>query len=308
MNDLDWNTLLEYFLLLAAAYALTLPIGWDQEREHGAAGIRVFPFLSVGSCAYILLAYEVFPEQTAESHARMLVGLMSGIGFLSGGAILKDKSGNNARGIATAASMWVTGTVGAAVGLREFNLAILISIFVFLTHKLLRPIKPLAKGQQKASEHESSERNSDDGVQGAGREAPRSPTTAQEVVHNPFAGVDVAERMQRGTSLADAKISEAASEAFQTTPREGSRASVMGVLVAYKDIAVQGLAHRVGIIRDEKESEYLVDLGPAEPLNNLALARGMYLMVHGVVTMLGARQGLRATQVAFNGGVIDIPG
>lgn len=306
MNDLDWNALLEYFLLLAAAYALTLPIGWDQEREHGAAGIRVFPFLGVGSCAYILLAYEVIPEQTAESHARMLVGLMSGIGFLSGGAILKDKSGNNARGIATAASMWVTATVGAAVGLREFNLAILISVIVFLTHKLLRPMKPFAKGQHKGVDNDHGEENDfEDDTPDTGRARRRSSATARDS-HNLFAGVDVAERTHRSANLAESKATEVASEAIKATPPEGTRASIMGILVAYKDIAVKGLTHRVGIIRDEKESEYLVDLGPAEHLNNLALARGMYLMVHGVVAMLGARQGLRATQVVFNGGVIDI--
>lgn len=73
-----------------------------------------------------------------------------------------------------------------------------------------------------------------------------------------------------------------------------------------KDITVQGLPHRVGVIRDEKDAEYIVDLGPAEQLKNLTLTRGMYMMVQGWVSLIGNRQGLRATQVRYNGGVIDI--
>lgn len=304
MNFLDLDVMLEYFLLLAVAYILTLPIGWDQEREHGAAGIRVFPFLGVGSCAYILLAYEIIPEQTAESHARMLVGLMSGIGFLAGGAILKDKSGNNARGIATAASMWVTATVGAAVGLREFNLALLLSTIIFLTHKLLRPIKALARGERHASTAGASEVNEMDAQPGESAQPQRS-LTAHDA-RNPFAGVHFPEQTPATAGQADDKGLVGSPMPPKTSPSEETPASIMGILIAYKDIPVQGLTHRVGLIRDEKEAEYLIDLGPAERLNNLALARGMYVMVQGVVTMLGTRHGLRATQVMFNGGVVEI--
>lgn len=298
MDAVDWKQLLEYFLLLVAAYVLTLPIGWDQEREHGAAGIRVFPFLGVGSCAYILLSYQV-PEQTAESHARMLVGLMSGIGFLSGGAILKDKSGSSARGIATAASMWVTATVGAAVGLYQFNLAILVSAIVFLTHKLLRPMKKLAQGEHQAAGDESDDhpvRKNDRGAQDA-------PSTAYGT-HDFFSAEPFLPPTGSDPAKPNAKETDPGRSSAAATA--GAPASIMGVLVAYKDITVQGLPHRVGVIRDEKDAEYIVDLGPAEQLKNLTLTRGMYMMVQGWVSLIGNRQGLRATQVRYNGGVIDI--
>ena len=64
---------------------------------------------------------------------------MTGMGFIGGGAILKE--GGSVRGTATAASLWSTGATGAAVGLGAYDVAVVVSLFTFLTLWLLVPFK-----------------------------------------------------------------------------------------------------------------------------------------------------------------------
>jgi len=66
-------------------------------------------------------------------------GLITGVGFIGGGAILKH--GNTVQGTATAASLWATGAIGTTVGLGSFDVAIAITVLTFLTLKLLPLIK-----------------------------------------------------------------------------------------------------------------------------------------------------------------------
>jgi putative Mg2+ transporter-C (MgtC) family protein len=75
----------------------------------------------------------------AEATARVVEGIIGGIGFIGGGAILKDN--RSVRGTATAASLWATGAVGLAVGLGATDVAIMISVFTFATLRFLAPLK-----------------------------------------------------------------------------------------------------------------------------------------------------------------------
>lgn len=123
---------------LLVAYALALPIGWDQEREALSAGLRTFPLVAGASCGLVLVAVALFgPRATA--HARVLEGLITGIGFIGGGAILKG--GDQVRGTATAASVWTTGVVGAAVGFGLYDIAVVLAVLKFLTLRVLRGVK-----------------------------------------------------------------------------------------------------------------------------------------------------------------------
>ena len=69
----------------------------------------------------------------------MLQGLITGIGFIGGGAILRDKDG--VTGTATAASVWSIGIVGAAVGLGEIHIAVILTAINWLTFQALTPWK-----------------------------------------------------------------------------------------------------------------------------------------------------------------------
>jgi putative Mg2+ transporter-C (MgtC) family protein len=131
-----------HLIALAVAYILALPIGWNREKEERSAGLRTFPLVALATCG-IVQATEHILEGHPEGTARIIEGLMTGMGFIGGGAILKTE--NSVRGTATAASLWATGATGAAVGLGSYDVAVVISLFTFLTLWLLAPFKQEAK-------------------------------------------------------------------------------------------------------------------------------------------------------------------
>jgi putative Mg2+ transporter-C (MgtC) family protein len=122
---IPWSDLAENCGKILAAFALALPLGWERQKDERSVGLRTFPLVAVASCGYVLLAGKAFANNAAE-HSRVLQGLMTGIGFVGGGAILK--TGATVRGTATAASIWNTGAVGAAVALGFYEIAIILSL------------------------------------------------------------------------------------------------------------------------------------------------------------------------------------
>ncbi len=127
-----------HLVALGAAYALALPIAWDREKEDRSAGLRTFPLVAVAACGF-LQAAESMLVNSPEGIARIVEGVITGIGFIGGGAILK--TGASVRGTATAASLWATGAVGAAVALGSYDVAIAIAAMTFLTLKFVTPFK-----------------------------------------------------------------------------------------------------------------------------------------------------------------------
>ncbi len=127
---------------LLIAYALAFPIGWDREREERSAGIRTFPIVAVGSCGLAMVGTSI-AGASPDSYARILQGLVTGIGFIGGGSIMKDRGG--VRGTATAASVFNIGIVGAAVGFGMYHIAATLSLVNYLTLKFLLPFKNEAR-------------------------------------------------------------------------------------------------------------------------------------------------------------------
>lgn len=132
--SLSWTLLLDNGLHLLVAFTLALPIAWEREVETRIMGLRTLPLVAVACCAFILVGTELIGDDSG-GHARLLSGLVAGIGFIGGGAILKD--GRRVRGTATAASLLLTGVLGAAVGYGLFEIAILISAITLATLLLL---------------------------------------------------------------------------------------------------------------------------------------------------------------------------
>lgn len=139
-----WNTAdaLSHLVALAVAYALALPIGWNREQEERSAGVRTFPLVAMAACGFVMIAIEVLGIGS-DGQARILEGLMTGIGFIGGGAILKQ--GDRATGTATAASLWATGAIGAAVGYGQLDIAVILSVVTFLSLTLLASLRKVAE-------------------------------------------------------------------------------------------------------------------------------------------------------------------
>lgn len=135
----DPFALLPHLIALAVAYALALPIGWNREVEERSAGLRTFPLVALASCGFVQ-AVEALTADDAAAMARVLEGVIAGIGFLGGGAILQQR--RSVKGTATAASLWVTGAIGVAAGLGSYDVAVVLATFTMATLWIMPPLKP----------------------------------------------------------------------------------------------------------------------------------------------------------------------
>ena len=80
--------------------------------------------------------------------ARIVEGLITGMGFIGGGAILRRE--DSVKGTATAASLWITGAIGVAVGLGSYDVAVMLSLGTVITLWLLPPLKRLTDDKNEA--------------------------------------------------------------------------------------------------------------------------------------------------------------
>ena len=133
--------LLPHLVALAIAYGLAFPIGWNREKEERSAGLRTFPLVAVATCGFIQAA-ESMTAHSPEAMARIVEGLITGMGFIGGGAILRLK--DSVKGTATAASLWVTGAIGTSAGLGSYDVAVMLTLVTVVTLWLLPPFKRLA--------------------------------------------------------------------------------------------------------------------------------------------------------------------
>lgn len=136
LMDLGTSNVWETAGKMALSYVFSLPAGWQGEREGGILGIRTFPIVAVASCGYMLIAVQ---GAGGTGDLRALQGLMTGIGFVGGGAILHE--GMTVHGTAAAASIWSTGAVGAAVAFGRLDVALVLAVLNFVTLRALLPLK-----------------------------------------------------------------------------------------------------------------------------------------------------------------------
>ena len=129
---------LSHLFDLVLAYVLALPIGWERERAERSAGIRTFPLVGIASCSFILSTESLLVGHP-EARARIIEGVITGMGFIGGGAILK--TGGAVRGTATAASLWATGAIGIACANNAYDVAVIISLVTLITLRTFEPLK-----------------------------------------------------------------------------------------------------------------------------------------------------------------------
>jgi putative Mg2+ transporter-C (MgtC) family protein len=135
--SLEWRQAIVDFCRVCLAFALAMPVAWERFKSDRNLGLRTFPIVAMASCGFVLVAKPA-AETNPEVLARILQGLLSGIGFIGGGAILKR--GSNVKGLATAASIWCTGAIGAAVAYEREEIALVLSLITFLTLRCLTPV------------------------------------------------------------------------------------------------------------------------------------------------------------------------
>ena len=132
--------MLPHVVALLVAYVLAIPIGWNREKEERSAGLRTFPLVAVATCGFVQ-SCETFIVGEPEAMARIMEGIITGMGFIGGGAILRQQ--DSVKGTATAASLWVTGAIGASVGLGSYDVAVVLTLVTIGTLWIMSPLKRL---------------------------------------------------------------------------------------------------------------------------------------------------------------------
>jgi putative Mg2+ transporter-C (MgtC) family protein len=124
----------EILLRVLLAFLLSSVIGMEREFGNQAAGLRTHILVCVGSTLVMLVSFhlfEIYGGQTSMDPARLGAQVISGIGFLGVGTIMKE--GASIRGLTTAAGLWVVACIGLAVGAGFYLGAIVVTVVIVLT-------------------------------------------------------------------------------------------------------------------------------------------------------------------------------
>lgn len=149
----DWGIVISNLVLLGIAFTLALPVAFDREKSSRSAGLRTYPLVALATCGLMLIGIRVI--ESNEASTRVLQGIITGMGFIGGGAILKGKA--NVTGLATASSLWATGAMGIAVAWQRFEIALVLSVMMLLTLAVGTEAKKYFDDTDGEIEHEAKE-------------------------------------------------------------------------------------------------------------------------------------------------------
>jgi putative Mg2+ transporter-C (MgtC) family protein len=138
---MEWTTIV---IRLAVSIIIGGLIGLERELEHKPAGLRTIILVCLGSTIFMLVGFEL--GLAGSELGRIVAGVVTGIGFLGAGAIIRARG--EVYGLTTAATIWLASGLGLAIGAGYFTLAIIAAIFVLVVLRLLGIVeKALSKKQ-----------------------------------------------------------------------------------------------------------------------------------------------------------------
>lgn len=150
--DATQATLITLRLLISAALGGLL--GYEREMKGKAAGLRTHMLVALGATLFILI-----PQQTGASTtdlARVLQGLITGVGFLGAGTIIMGNQPKEVKGLTTAAGIWLTAAIGVAVGIGREATAVLSTLLALAILSLVPMVERFfeSRGKKNGSEPE----------------------------------------------------------------------------------------------------------------------------------------------------------
>lgn len=122
----------DIILKILLAIVLSSIVGIERQARHKIAGLRTHILVGVGSALIVLTSlhlFDIYRGVTIVDPTRMIAGIVTGIGFLCAGTIIK--AGDNVKGLTTAATLWIVSGIGIAVGAGHYNAAIICTVAVF---------------------------------------------------------------------------------------------------------------------------------------------------------------------------------
>jgi putative Mg2+ transporter-C (MgtC) family protein len=141
---LDPEQLTRVVLRMGVALLLGAAIGWERERRDADAGLRTHMLVALGAALFVLVPAEA--GMTPEDLSRVVQGIVSGIGFLGAGAVLKSSDEGRIHGLTTAATVWATAAIGIAAGLGREATAVLATVLVLVVLAALRRLGQRIQG------------------------------------------------------------------------------------------------------------------------------------------------------------------
>jgi len=137
-------TEIDFVIRLCLAFAAGGIIGIERSSRRQVAGLRTHILIAVGSCCLMLLSIWLPQQLSTGDPGRIAAQVVSGMGFLGAGAIIR--LGSNIRGLTTAASLWLTAAVGLTIGAGMFIVALTTVVLAIITlmvlHRLERKLFP----------------------------------------------------------------------------------------------------------------------------------------------------------------------
>ncbi|MBU3614976.1 MgtC/SapB family protein [Polynucleobacter sp. Latsch14-2] len=138
-----WELYYNIAIRLALALLVGSVLGLNRWLHHKSAGIRTHSLVAIGSATAVMLISD-FVKDDAQSVSRVLQGLITGLGFLGAGVIIRERSSQRIHGLTTAASIWSCALIGAAFGAGQFVLGGLALGAILLTLLIGGPLEQLA--------------------------------------------------------------------------------------------------------------------------------------------------------------------
>jgi putative Mg2+ transporter-C (MgtC) family protein len=126
----DARQLVHVLIRLIAATLLGAVVGFQREKAGKPAGLRTHMLVTLGTAVFVLACSGV--GMSSDGLSRVIQGIVTGIGFIGAGSILKLNEERDIQGLTTAAGVWMTAAVGVAVGLGSLGVALLSTFFTLV--------------------------------------------------------------------------------------------------------------------------------------------------------------------------------
>jgi putative Mg2+ transporter-C (MgtC) family protein len=117
----DTRQMAQFLIRIFAATVLGAIVGFERERAGKPAGLRTHTLVCLGTAVFVLACGSV--GMSSDGLSRVIQGIVTGIGFIGAGSILKLSEERDIRGLTTAAGIWMTAAIGVSVGLGSLGVA-----------------------------------------------------------------------------------------------------------------------------------------------------------------------------------------
>ncbi len=144
---------MQVIIRLLLSVVLASFIGMERQLHRRNAGLRTHILVSLGSCLIMLTSlylFDIYSSKVPLDPARIAAGVITGIGFLGAGTIIRDREG--VRGLTTAASLWVVAGIGLAVGCGFYRAGIFATVLTLVALFFLRYAEGLVFGKEEQKE------------------------------------------------------------------------------------------------------------------------------------------------------------